>query len=353
MDISEVMKKRGINSDCTILQTLKIMDERHVKMLLIFSGNDFVGILTIGDIQRAIIKKPDLMQPIMSIIDPNKDYASPEDAPEVIRKKMVSLRAECMPVVSKDGKLIDIYEWQDMISCEPPAVRRGDIDIPVIIMAGGKGVRLKPLTNVIPKPLIPLGEKTIIEVILQQFHDIGCRNFYISVNYKADMLKYYIDSLPQHYNIEYFQEDVPMGTIGSISLLNRKFSSPFFVSNCDIVIDQDFREVYDYHVSNANDITIVAAVKDYSIPYGVIEVGKDGIVSGLREKPTNAFMVNTGVYILNADMVDKIPPNTKFNITDLIEEVIAAGGRVGSFPVSANAWTDIGDMPEYIKFLGR
>ena len=190
-------------------------------------------------------------------------------------------------------------------------------------------------------------------MILQQFHDIGCRNFYISVNYKADMLKYYIDSLPQHYNIEYFQEDVPMGTIGSISLLNRKFSSPFFVSNCDIVIDQDFREVYDYHVSNANDITIVAAVKDYSIPYGVIEVGKDGIVSGLREKPTNAFMVNTGVYILNADMVDKIPPNTKFNITDLIEEVIAAGGRVGSFPVSANAWTDIGDMPEYIKFLGR
>ncbi|MEG0012309.1 MAG: sugar phosphate nucleotidyltransferase, partial [Muribaculaceae bacterium] len=225
------------------------------------------------------------------------------------------------------------------------------IDLPVVIMAGGLGTRLKPLTNVIPKPLIPIGEKTILETILDQFESIGCSKFYISVNYKAEVVEYYLNSLEHKYDTLCFKESKPLGTIGSVALLKEKISSPFFVSNCDIIIDQDFRDVYDYHCQNHNDITIISAVKSYHIPYGVIETAKDGILMGLKEKPDKTYMINSGVYIIQPEIIDEIPIEEFFHITQLIDKVKKRGGRVGCFPVSEKAWTDIGDWNEYLKLI--
>ncbi len=173
----------------------------------------------------------------------------------------------------------------------------------------------------------------------------------MSVNDKADMMKYYLGQLDHKYDIEFFMEDKPLGTIGSVSLLKGKIKTPFFVSNCDSINEQDYRDVWDYHVSNHNDMTIVTMVKSFKIPYGVIETGENGLMTALKEKPEQTYQVNTGVYILNPELIDKIPEGEFFHITHLMEKVQACGGRVGCFPVSEHSWKDMGEWPEYLKMI--
>lgn len=350
MPILEKIKSRAIQCTMTVIQSLKKMDEVKVKMLFVFDDEKFLSILTIGDIQRAIIKGVDMNAPITSILDLKKKVCSPAESHESIREKMLRLRAECMPVVDAEGNLVDVYFWTDLFN-QKPIVNRPKIDLPVVIMAGGKGTRLKPITNVIPKPLVPVGDKTILEVIMDQFESIGCHKFYMSVNYKADMMKFYLSQLDHKYDIEFFMEDKPLGTIGSVSLLKGKITTPFFVSNCDSINDQDYRDVYDYHVSNHNDMTIVTMVKSFKIPYGVIETGEDGLMKGLQEKPELNYQVNTGAYILNPECIDEIPEGEFFHITHLMEKIKNRGGRVGCYPVSEGSWHDMGEWPEYLKMI--
>lgn len=350
MAVLRKIQDRSIQNSTTVLQSLRKMDEAKVKMLLVFEGERFISILTIGDIQRAIIKQVDLNKPVSQIIDANKVFASPSESRKQIREKMLSFRCECMPVVDENDNLVDVYLWSDMFKLSE-SEHREKIDLPVVIMAGGKGTRLKPITNVIPKPLIPIGDKTILEIIMDQFESIGCKKFYMSVNYKADIIEFYLSQLSHKYNIEFFMEDKPLGTIGSVSLLKGKITTPFFVSNCDSINDQDYRDVYDYHVYNKNDLTIVTMVKSFCIPYGVIETGEDGIMTNLREKPELNYQVNTGVYILNPECIYEIPSGKFFHITHLMEKIKTRGGRVGCYPVSEGSWHDMGEWPEYLKMI--
>ncbi len=347
--VLEKIKNRIIAPDITILSAMKKMDEIKMKILFVFDGDKFEGILTLGDIQRAIIKGHALTEDVVKILDRNKIYAYSSEPIDTIKQKMESIRAELMPVL-QDGELVEVYTWEDLFgkASEP---QKKLIDLPVVIMAGGKGTRLKPITNVIPKPLVPIGDKTILEVIMDQFEGIGCHKFYMSVNYKADMMKYYLSQLDHRYDIEFFMEDKPLGTIGSVSLLKGKITTPFFVSNCDSINEQDYRDVYDYHVSNHNDLTIVTMLKTFKIPYGVIETGEDGLMTALSEKPELTYQVNTGVYILNPSCIDAIPEGEFFHITHLMEKIKATGGRVGCFPVSEHAWRDMGEWPEYLKMI--
>ena len=307
--------------------------------------------MTIGDIQRAIIRHSTLTDAVSTILDRNKIYASDKDSIEHIKEVMMAELIDCMPVLNNNGEIVDILFWHDVFTETTIAENREKIELSVVIMAGGKGTRLKPITNVIPKPLIPIGDKTILEEIMDQFESIGSKQFYMSVNYKSDMMRFYLDQLDHKYNIELFEETKPLGTIGSVSLLKGKITTPFFVSNCDIVIDQDYRDVYEYHQQNNNDITIVTAVKSIRIPYGVIETGENGLMTGLKEKPEQTYMINTGVYILNPELIDEIPEGEFFHITHLMEKVKVRGGRVGCFPVSEHAWRDMGEWPEYLRMI--
>ena len=343
-----IIKNRIINSSATLIEALRQMDSSKVKILFVYRDKHFLSILTIGDIQRAIIGGHGLDEKVEGFPSGNKIYASPDESKESVREKMLRLRAECMPVLDNKRELVDVIFWDDIMEGTDS---RLEISLPVVIMAGGLGTRLRPITNVIPKPLIPIGEKTILENIMDQFMKIGCKKFYMSVNYKYDMIKYYMDQLPCHYDITYFKEDKPLGTIGSVSLLKGKINSPFFVTNCDSIIDQDYRDVYEYHCSNKNDITIVTSLKTYKIPYGVIETGKNGIMIGLKEKPDRTYMINTGVYILNPELIEKIPFGQFMHITTLIEIIRKNGGRVGCFPVSEKSWTDMGEWSEYLKLI--
>lgn len=344
------IKTRIIEPSTSLLDSMKLMDEIMVKTLFVLNKLKFEGIITLGDIQRAIINNIALKEPVCKILDKNKVYGYQAEGEESIREKMRKMRAEVMPILDENGDLIDVWFWSDLFK-KTELAQREKINLPVVIMAGGKGTRLKPITNVIPKPLVPIGDKTILETILDQFEVIGCTKFYMSVNYKADMMKYYLGQLDHKYDIEFFQEDKPLGTIGSVSLLKGKITTPFFVSNCDSINEQDYRDVYDYHVNNHNDLTIVTMVKSFKIPYGVIETGEDGLMMSLSEKPELTYQVNTGVYILNPNCIEEIPEGEFFHITHLMEKIKARGGRVGCFPVSEHAWRDMGEWPEYLKMI--
>ena len=348
--MQEKIKDRIIDPSVSLLDAMKQMDEFMFKTLFVLDKEHFEGIVTLGDIQRAIINNVALKEPVSKILDRNKIYGYKDEEEEIIKGKMRKIRAEVMPILNEHGELVDVWFWDELFQ-KTEFTQREKINLPVVIMAGGKGTRLKPITNVIPKPLVPIGDKTILETILDQFEEIGCTKFYMSVNYKADIMKYYLSQLDHQYDIEFFQEDKPLGTIGSVSLLKGKITTPFFVSNCDSINEQDYRDVYDYHVNNHNDLTIVTMVKSFKIPYGVIETGEDGLMVALSEKPELTYQVNTGVYILNPSCIDEIPEGEFFHITHLMEKIKGRGGRVGCFPVSEHAWKDMGEWPEYLKMI--
>ena len=348
--LEDKIRERIIEPSSTLIDAMKRMDAMGVKTLLLFDSDHFMGMLTIGDIQRAIIRDINLSSNVVEVLNKNKVYATIADSHEHIMRSMKRLRAECMPVLDSNGELVDILFWKDLFLNEDKDSYE-NINIPVVIMAGGVGSRLAPLTNIYPKPLIPVGEKTIVESIMDKFVAYNCHDFYMSVNYKADTIKNYFDFINnQEYNVNYFQEDKPMGTAGSLRLLKDKINSTFFVSNCDILIEEDYSNILEYHRSNKNELTVVAAVKTFSIPYGTIITGESGLLESIEEKPTLSFKINTGLYILEPSLLDDIPDEF-FHITHLMEKLKEQGRRVGVYPISQNDWKDMGDWNEYLKMI--
>jgi dTDP-glucose pyrophosphorylase/CBS domain-containing protein len=343
------IEKLTLNGDESILFALKKMDILERKLLIIIKNDKFIGLLSIGDLQRAILKNLSLDTQVKELIRDDLKVAYVNDDIDKVKADMIELRIECMPVIDRESNLVDVIFWEDIVGVKVDLFEK--INLPVVIMAGGEGTRLKPLTNIIPKPLIPIFDKTIIEDIMDQFVKTGCNEFHLSVNYKADMIKYYLETLNNPaYHLHYFQEEKPLGTAGSLYLLKDKLTSTFFVTNCDIIVKQDLAEVYKYHKDNKNDITIVAALKHYKIPYGTIESGMDGILSSLSEKPEITFKINSGVYILEPETLNSIPKDEFFHITDLILKIKKANGKVGVFPISEKSWQDYG-LFENLPFI--
>jgi dTDP-glucose pyrophosphorylase len=345
------IEKVTLTGEESILFAMKKMDSIERRLLIIAKDRKFIGLISIGDIQRAIIRNLPLSTPVREIKRDDIRVANITDNLAKIKAEMIKDRIECMPVIDKDSNLVNAVFWEDIFggSCE----MSGSISLPVVIMAGGEGVRLKPLTNILPKPLIPVFEKTIIEDIMDQFVKTGCHEFYISLKYKAEMIKQYLNSLNNpDYDIKYFQEEKPLGTAGSLYLLSGKIISTFFVTNCDSIVQQDMSEVYNYHKENKNDITVVAALKNLQIPYGTLESGDDGILDSLSEKPELTFKINSGVYLLEPDTLAMIPRDEFFHITDLILKLKENKRKVGVFPVSEKSWHDYG-MLENLPYLSK
>lgn len=346
--MKEKIKEITIPQTGSVSNALKQMDKVGKKLLIVLNKEGrFYSLLSIGDIQRAIIKGLPLSTPIQQIVRDDITVAHTNADLQQVKQRMKTRRNEFMPVIDENKNIADVIFWEDLF--EEKRVSKS-LDLPVVIMAGGRGSRLKPLTNIIPKPLIPINNKTIIEDIMDRFVDQGCNTFFLSVNYKADMIRYYFQTLKNPaYEIHYFQEDQPLGTAGSLSLLKGKINKTFFVSNCDILIDEDYSEILNYHRTQKNEITLVAAIKQYSIPYGTLEAGENGQLIDLREKPELTFMINSGMYIIEPHLLEEIPSNAFFHITQLVEKIKARGGKVGVFPVSEKSWRDMGSLRE-IRF---
>lgn len=338
-----------IDSFSSIITALKQMDAVGKKLLIVTKDSLYFGLLSVGDIQRAIIKGGCMDNSIATIMRDNVRIGTVHDDVTALKKSMLERKSEFMPIIDDDKKIVDVIFWDDLFDEKPRSVK-SNLNLPVIIMAGGQGTRLRPLTNVLPKPLIPIGEQTMMEDIMDRFVDCGCNRFYVSVNYKADTIKRYFDNLnkPQ-YQISYFQEDKPLGTAGSLHLLNGQIDSTFFVSNCDIIIDDDYAEILKYHRENKNEITMVAAIKNMAIPYGTLETKENGLLSDIKEKPNYTFKINTGMYILEPHLIKEIPVNTFYHITYLIEKLMKEGRRVGVYPINEGSWIDVGNWDEYLK----
>lgn len=339
-----------IHLNKSISNCLKQMDMVGRKLLIVINDSDlFESLISIGDIQRAIINNIKLDEPIYKALRKKVKVANVNDSIEDIKSHMLKRRNEFMPVIDEDNNILKIIFWEDLFD-QALSKTRTKHNLPVIIMAGGEGRRLRPLTNVLPKPLIPIGEKTVIEHIMDRFMELGSNRFYISLNYKANFIEYYLNELKNNkWEVEFFRETRPLGTAGSLHLLKGKIKETFFISNCDILIDQDYSEIVDFHQQNKNDITIVAAIKSIQIPYGVLNTGDNGVLLNIDEKPELTHKINTGLYILEPHLINEIPENTFFHITQLIDKMIARKGRVGVFPISENSWKDLGNWNDYIR----
>ena len=341
-----------IQGEQSIKEGLSIMDKVGYKLLIVIDDTGrFLNLLTIGDVQRAIIANKSLHSSISSILEDKMIIvARDNDTREWIKEQMLHYRLAYMPVLDNRNNILKIIYWEDIIEDKSPVFE--NLNLPVVIMAGGFGSRLKPLTNVLPKPLLPYGNQTILENIIDRFKRYNCHQFDISVNYKAELIQFYFDSMTdKDYTIDFFTEDKPLGTAGSLHLLKEKLNNTFFVSNCDILIDEDYAAIYNYHQSNKNELTIVASVKSYDIPYGTIETGEDGMLVSLKEKPQLDYLINCGMYILEPHLLNEIPENIFFHITDLIEKVKLRSGRIGVFPISDKSWIDIGEWQFYSRIL--
>lgn len=344
-----INEKIIIRKDISMYEALKIMDNLERKLLIICEDSVFHGVISVGDIQRALLKKEDLSQSVCKFVRNDIIFANEESSIEEIKKKMKSERIECMPVVHK-GILVDVIEWKDVFPDEQNMAH--SINYPVFIMAGGEGSRLRPLTYFIPKPLIPISDKTIIEEIMNCFCDIGCNDFYISVNYMADKIEeYFKNKTTGKYRITFVKENKPLGTGGSLFLLKDKFTTTFFVSNCDILVDINFEDLLAYHYSNGNIATVVSVLKNYSIPYGTLETSEGGQLTALKEKPFITYQINSGLYVLEPDIFTYMKNEEFIHITELFGRLLDNGQRVGVFPISEGSWKDIGNWKAYLDSI--
>ena len=215
-----------------------------------------------------------------------------------------------------------------------------------VLLAGGLGTRLYPYTKILPKPLIPVGEKPIIEQIIDRFNSFGCSRFNLVVNHKKHMIKAYFNELKKDYAVEYTEEEVFLGTGGGLSLLKGKIDTPFFLTNCDVLIDADYNDIYKFHKQQGNIITVVCAFKHVTIPYGVFTLNEDGEIKDITEKPTMNFLTNTGMYLVDSRVIEELEENHKCGFPDIIEKYRNMGCKVGVYPVSENSWMDMGQLEE-------
>lgn len=342
-----------IASGSSILAALKQMDASHHKLLVVIKDGKFFNLISIGDIQRAILKGVDLNSPLDGILRSDTKVASSLDDRLSIEQYVRQRKNEFMPIVDDNGNMVDVVFWDDIFHTRVGR-RTEDFNLPVVIMAGGQGTRLRPLTNVLPKPLIPIGEQTMMEDIMDRFVECGCKDFFVSVNYMADFIRHYFENFSKHkYNIDYFQEDKPLGTAGSLHLLKGKINDTFFVSNCDSIIEEDYGEILRYHYDNQNEITVVSAMKSVYIPYGTLETGEGGLLKSIQEKPELTYKVNTGMYILEPRLIEEIPQDEFYHITFLIEKLMREGRRVGVYPINEGSWIDVGNWDEYLKQFAK
>lgn len=335
----------------TIKEALIKLDNTAKKILFVVDQDrKFLGTLTDGDIRRWILKGGDLLSNIELIVNKNPIYFEQEDEKKallIMKKKKI----DAIPVIDENGKIKKIFFLNDLIGDEVQV--RANINSLVIIMAGGLGTRLYPYTKILPKPLIPIGDTPIIERIINKFNSYGCKEFYLTVNYKKNMIKSYFNDLKKDYNVNYVDEDKPLGTGGSLSLLEGKINETFFVSNCDILIDADYAEIINHHKKSGNKITVVSSLKNFTIPYGVFTLDEGGQINRIEEKPEYSYLINTGMYVLEPDVIDDIPKNQFYNLPDILKLYISRGEKVGVYPISERSWMDMGQINEMKDMIDR
>lgn len=343
MDIQDFL----IDEDCTILEAMALLDKVAKKVLFVVRKERFVAAITDGDIRRWILKKGKLDAKIKEIANYTPKYLREKEKASA-REYMKKYSIEAIPILNEENDIVSVVIWND----EEIESKRS-LNVPIVIMAGGLGTRLYPYTKILPKPLIPIGEIPIVEHIINRFNSYGSNQFFLVVNHKKNMIKAYFNEIEKSYIVNYVDEDQPLGTGGGLSLLKGKINSTFILSNCDILIEEDYEEIYNHHKKENNLITMVCSLKNIRIPYGVIEISETGEIDNMREKPEFCFFINTGMYVVESKVIEELPENKSIGFPDIIEKYREAGEKIGVFPVSENSWLDMGQMDEMEEMRRR
>jgi dTDP-glucose pyrophosphorylase len=331
-----------LNEESTIKEALAIIDNGALQIAVIVDNTDkLVGTLTDGDIRRGLLKGLDLDSSIESIIFKTPTIAKISDTKEEILKMALSKKLHQIPIVDDNGKILGIQEIEELI-------RPKDKTNKVVLMVGGLGTRLRPLTENTPKPMLKVGNKPILQTIVEKFAEYGYTNIIMCVNYKSHIIQdYFGDGKEFGINIEYIFEEQRMGTAGALSLLTEKPTEPFFVMNGDLLTNVNFEHFHDYHLSNNSMGTMCVREYDFQVPYGVVNI-KDIKILSIEEKPTHKFFVSAGIYMLSPEILEYIPQNQFYDMPTLFEKLISENKNAISFPLR-EYWLDIGRIEEYKK----
>ena len=342
------LKSLLISTDTTLKESMQKLNKTAEKILFILDKNSrLIGTVTDGDIRRGLLHGMDFHNSIKKII--YHEFRSLKmgtvDINKQAKKLMLKYKIEQIPIVDEKGAIVDVILWADLFDIKK-AKRKVKYPNQIVIMAGGKGARLDPFTRILPKSLIPIGNKTVIEVIMDKFNFYGFHKFIFTLGYKKEYIKLYLMERNFPYHIEWVEEDDFLGTAGSLSLLKDKILDTFFVMNCDSLVDVDFKEILNWHKKHKAAITIVGCHNEISIPYGVLELS-NGELQKLSEKPTHDVLINTGLYIIEPHIIPYIPKNKKIDMNELID-LVSKREKVSDYP-TYGTWIDIGQSEEYKK----
>lgn len=336
-----------IPAGATILETMRKLDETGQRILFIAPQGVLHAAVTDGDIRKFLVRGGSLDACVQEAANLHPKSLRVEErglAKSILQRHGI----DALPILDRHGVIIDIIFAKGL-----NIDNHKEAGLPVVMMAGGLGTRLYPYTKILPKPLIPVGEQPIAEMIFDRFREFGCRDFTMVVNYKKSMIKAYFNELEKDYTVNFIDETVFMGTGGGLCLLKGKMDKPFFFTNCDTLLDVDYGDIYQYHKNHGNLITMICAFKHYTVPYGVVELGEDGSIAAMREKPELNFLTNTGVYLVDPRVVEEMTDGEKIGFPDVIDRYRQKGEKVGIYPIQEGCWMDMGQMEELEKMRER
>lgn len=329
-----------VDKKITIREALKIIDKSSKQIALVVNKEKkLIGTVNDGDIRRAILNGYSLDDSIENIYFKSPTVASISDTKESIIKLATLKKIHQIPLIDDEGKLVGLDILDELIEQKTKSNK-------VVLMVGGLGTRLRPLTDHTPKPMLKVGNKPILQTIVEKFEQYGFVNIIMCVNYKSNIIQdFFRDGSKFGVNISYIQEEKRMGTAGALSLMREKLDEPFFVMNGDLLTNINFEHMMDYHLQNNSTATMGVREYDFQVPYGVVNM--DGInIKSIEEKPIHNFFVSGGVYILNPDVLQYIPNNEFFDMPTLFEKIISDDKKSISFPIR-EYWMDIGRIEEY------
>jgi len=330
-----------LKPDNTLEEAIKTLHEGGCRITLIIDDDGkLLGTLTDGDVRRALIKHISMDDLVVEVMNNKPETALKSDQRRQILSMMRKKKFLHMPIVNEQGVLVGLETLQHLI-------KNISYDNPVLLMAGGFGTRLLPLTKETPKPLLKVGKLPILETIITQFIDAGFHNFYISTHYKAEMVrKHFGDGSAWGVSIQYIHETKPMGTAGSLGLLPRDIQDlPILVMNGDLLTKVNFEHLLEFHKEQGGVATMCVREYDFQVPYGVIE-SKECRITSIVEKPVHQFFVNAGIYVLNPALVKSVDGKTYLDMPSLLESRIENGEQVDTFPLH-EYWIDIGHLEEF------
>ena len=332
--------KLSVNS--TIKDALQTINNGGLQVAIVVDENDaLVGTVTDGDIRRGLLNGLDLNSSVSLVVHKSPSVASVGDTKESILKIALAKKLHKIPLVDELGKLVGIEDIEDIIRPVSKTNR-------VVLMVGGLGTRLRPLTQDTPKPMLKVGNKPILQTIVEKFAEYGFVNITMCVNFNASIIRdYFGDGKEFGVNIDYVLEQKRMGTAGALSLLKERPSEPFFVMNGDLLTNVNFEHILNYHTLNKATATMCVREYDYEVPYGVVKMNDNKIIE-IAEKPVQKFFVSAGIYMLSPEILDLIPQDEFYDMPTLFEKAIAQGKNVISFPIH-EYWIDIGRLEEYQK----